>query len=323
MPGPRTTGVRKRRSQTRARIDTADGAANDVRITRENCPVCGGAATSAGVRRSRISANEFNFARCADCRYVFVRDPRVDFAALYDADYYAGRGADYTVDYLAEMADPRTVRVYEWRGITRIVGDLVALGPTTRWLDYGSGLGGLVRYVEEQIGCSIVGFEEGYAGEWTSTAGVPHIERGDLVGLAETFEVVTAIEMLEHTLDPVAVLREMRDLLRPGGLLFVTTGNAEPHRDDITRWKYTSVPDVHIGFFEPRTLATALERAGFEVLCPGRVDGLDDVIRFKVLKNLRLRRSGRLERILPWGLIGRIVDARHGVSAMPCGRRPA
>ena len=295
---------------------------NGARITREHCPVCGGPSTAVGRRRSRTSTAEFVLARCAECRYVFVRDPRVDFAVLYDADYYAGRGADYTVDYHAEMENTRTIRTYEWRGITRIVGGLVALDATTRWLDYGCGLGGLVRHVTEQVGCSIVGFDEGYAAEWMTAAGVPHAGRADLPGRAETFDVVTAVEMLEHTLDPVADLRAMHDLLKPGGVLFLTTGNAEPHARDIAQWKYTSVPDVHVGFFEPATLANALERAGFEVIWPGWIDGFDDVIRFKVLKSLRLHSTSAVEQVLPWHRIARIVDARHHVSAMPAGRRP-
>jgi len=292
------------------------------RITRDVCPVCSGVTVPVGARRSKVAAGEFSLARCAECRYVFVSNPRVDFANLYDANYYAGRGADYTVDYYAEMTDPRTVRTYEWRGITRIVGGLVELGPSTRWLDYGCGLGGLVRYVRKQVRCSITGFEEGYAGEWMRAQGVPHVGRDDLAELGETFDIVTAVEMLEHALEPVTVLREIRDLLKPGGVLFLTTGNAEPHAPDLTRWKYTSVPDVHVGFFEPATLASALERAGFEPLWPGRIGGFDDVIRFKVLKGLRVRRTSGFEQVLPWGSISRVVDARHRVSAMPAGRRP-
>jgi SAM-dependent methyltransferase len=270
-----------------------------------------------------MSELEFVFVRCVDCRYVFVRDPRTDFAALYDADYYSGRGADASIDYDAEMTDPRTVRIYEWCGIARVVTALVGCGPSIRWLDYGSGLGGLVRYIAQHVGCSIVGFEEGWAGERMAASGVPHIERADVAGLAGTFDVVTAIEMLEHTLDPIAVLSEIRNLLKPGGILFLTTGNAEPHANDLMVWPYTAVPDVHVGFFEPATLASALERAGFEVLWPGWVDGLGGVIRFKVLKALRVHRTSVVERILPWGPITRVVDVRHRVSAMPAGRRPA
>ena len=254
---------------------------------------------------------------------MFVRDPRVDFSAIYDADYYAGRGADASVDYENEMTDPRTVRKYEWRGITRIVEGLVGCGPSTQWLDYGSGLGGLVRYVGEHCQCSVFGFEDGWAGQYMAAAGVPHIRRDNIESRAGTFDVVTAVEMLEHTLDPIEVLGEIRRILRPGGTFFLTTGNAAPHTNNLLRWPYAAVPDVHVGFFEPANLAAALKRTGFEVLWPGWIDGLDDVIRFKVLKAWRVRRTSIAEQALPWRAISRVVDARYRLSSMPAGRRPA
>ena len=46
------------------------------------------------------------------------------------------------------------------------------------------------------------------------------------------------------------------------GLLFLTTRNAAPFRKRLSSWRYV-VPDVHVSFFEPTTLAVALEVAGF------------------------------------------------------------
>ena len=70
------------------------------------CPVCGGTAHWIGSRHSSLNGSIFEFDRCSDCSFAFVRHPRTDFANLYDADYYAGRGADKTIDYVAEMGDP-------------------------------------------------------------------------------------------------------------------------------------------------------------------------------------------------------------------------
>ena len=290
--------------------------------TRVNCPVCDGATLPVGTLTSKFSHRDFALLRCVVCSYAFLRDPRTDFAALYDEAYYAGKGADSLVDYASEMADPRTVRAYEWQGLTTIVGRLTALTPETRWLDYGAGLGGLVRHGRASVGCEIVGFEEGYAGERMAASGIPHVTRAELDGRDGAFDVVTAVEVIEHAIDPVAVLRDAYRVLAPGGLVYLTTGNAEPHRRDLTRWAYAGVPDVHVGFFEPATLATALDAAGFEVVWPGFVDGLDDVIRYKVLKTARIHRTSAVERALPWRSLAKVVDARHRVSAMPAGRRP-
>ena len=85
----------------------------------------------------------------------------------------------------------------------------------------------------------------------------------------------------------------MRALLRPGGLLFLTTGNAAAHRGALADWSYV-IPEIHVSFFEPRTLARAMAAAGFRPQATGFGPGHSDIIRFKVLKNLRVRTRSRV-----------------------------
>jgi hypothetical protein len=80
------------------------------------------------------------------------------------------------------------------------------------------------------------------------------------------------------------------------------------------------VPEIHVSYFTPRALSLAMRARGFEPKHEGRVAGWDQILRFKVLKNLGVRRISPLERCLPWSLIARLADARHGVSAHPVGR---
>jgi SAM-dependent methyltransferase len=287
------------------------------------CPICGGDALLVGEIVSPYSFRTFALARCSRCSYAFVLDPRTDFAELYDEKYYSGLGVDPLVDYEREMDDARTVRTYEWDGIVDIVSGLTELSRRTRWLDYGGGLGGLVRHVRDVVDCEIVGFEEGYAVERMRDRGIEHVNRAELDELDRSFDVVTAIEVLEHSVDPLEVLRDVLRVLAPGGVLFLTTGNAAPHRNRLARWSYAGVPDVHVGFFEPTTMAGALEAAGFEVLWPGFVPGFEQVIRYKVLKTARIHRRNIVERALPWGSVARMVDRRHHVTAMPAARRPS
>jgi hypothetical protein len=123
---------------------------------------------------------------------------------------------------------------------------------------------------------------------------------------------------LEHTLDPVRELRRMRDLLRPGGLLLLTTGNAQPHANQLTRWRYI-VPEIHISFFEPRTLERALAAAGFRAERRSLGPGFDEVVKFKVLKTLKIRRRSRLTDALPSSLIGPTVDRITKLREHPVG----
>lgn len=283
------------------------------------CRICGAATVDVGSKKGTLRPTEFQLRHCPACRYSFIANPWTDYAAIYSADYYAGRGADPLVDYVFELDHPEaTIRQYEWRGILRIVEALVTIGAETRWLDFGCGNGGLVRYVRAERPCHAVGFEEGWIKDEAARRGIPFVEADKLDELRGTFDVVTAIEVLEHVADPVAVLKQVRGLLKPGGLFFLTTGNARPFRDRLLSWQYVR-PEIHVSFFEPETLARALTLAGFRPEYRGYLPGFTDVIKFKVLKNLGARRLALAQKLLPWGVLSRVVNRRFQVAGHPVG----
>jgi hypothetical protein len=108
-------------------------------------------------------------------------------------------------------------------------------------------------------------------------------------------------------------MTQIAALLKPGGVFFLTTGNAEPHSEALLRWSYVH-PDAHVSYFEPRTLSELYKRVGLEPLEAGFLPGHEDIIRYKVLKTLRLRSRNAVERLLPWRTVSRIVDRRHRVT---------
>jgi SAM-dependent methyltransferase len=176
-----------------------------------------------------------------------------------------------------------------------------------------------VRHARQYRGHDCIGFDEGYIADLSREMGIPILKKDALSELKGSFDLVTAIEVIEHVIDPLSFLRQVRSLLKPGGILFLTTGNAEPWRNKLTDWSYASVPEVHVSFFEPGTLAMALETTGFRAEYRGYLPGFSAVIKFKVLKTLRRRYASAVLDLLPWDIIARVVDARHGVTRHPIG----
>jgi SAM-dependent methyltransferase len=288
-------------------------------MSTPDCKICGARTVAFGTKRGVLIDTTFEFSRCTACNFICVVNPCLDYARLYDANYYRGKGADPYVDYEYELEHPdETVRQYEWRGILDTVRLLFPDVAAARWLDYGCGNGGLVRYLRMQ-NIDAEGHDEGAIIPKARAKGIPIRTAAELDGATGRYSIITMIEVIEHLPDPLAVLRRVRGLLRPGGLLFLTTGNSAPYRDDFLRWRYVT-PDIHISYFDPDNLQQALNACGFAIEKTGHVGGWNDIIRFKVLKSLGFKRTASWQSLIPWSLAAPLIDRKVRLSDHPVGR---
>jgi 2-polyprenyl-3-methyl-5-hydroxy-6-metoxy-1,4-benzoquinol methylase len=98
------------------------------------------------------------------------------------------------------------------------------------------------------------------------------VEEIELPWPPESFDALILSEVLEHLRDPWAVLARLRDLLRPGALVFASTPNVA-HREIILmllrgRWElrsYGALDATHLRWFTPSSLRAAFEAAGYVV----------------------------------------------------------
>jgi 2-polyprenyl-3-methyl-5-hydroxy-6-metoxy-1,4-benzoquinol methylase len=82
-----------------------------------------------------------------------------------------------------------------------------------------------------------------------------------------TFDVVTLWDVLEHIPYPFDTLKQIARILRPGGILALTTINHQCINEKIlgARWRYYQPPD-HVCSFSPALLTSMLHDAQFEVI---------------------------------------------------------
>jgi 2-polyprenyl-3-methyl-5-hydroxy-6-metoxy-1,4-benzoquinol methylase/glycosyltransferase involved in cell wall biosynthesis len=77
------------------------------------------------------------------------------------------------------------------------------------------------------------------------------------------FDVVYCSEVIEHLLDPVSFLEESARILRPGGLLYLTTPNFNSLSRRLLGLEWRVFGKEHVCYFTPASLSRALRQAGF------------------------------------------------------------
>jgi SAM-dependent methyltransferase len=225
------------------------------------CPLCGTATNCILERKTgRAVPVEFTIVACSSCGHVRV-DPRIadeNLDDLYDDAYYRGHGFDATIDY---DAPPMAATLSENADIIESIAQ--AAGGSVRglrWLDVGCGTGTLLEQARER-GADVFGFDSSsYALASCERKGLPLLSRIDLGAGAGTFDIVSAIEVIEHVPDPLAFLLSLKAHVRSGGVLFVRTGNWNLVRR-LPGTPYL-MPEGHIQYFTPSVMRRLFARAG-------------------------------------------------------------
>lgn len=146
---------------------------------------------------------------------------------------------------------------------------LPAPGREASLLDIGASIGIFVEQAR-RVGWEAEGVEpSAWAAEYArKTLGQP-VRTGRLEdqGLPPgRHDVITMWEVIEHLPDPALVLDEIHRLLKPGGILALSTPDAGSLVTRLLghRWPgWKKVPE-HLFFFDRRTLRTLLRRTGFD-----------------------------------------------------------
>jgi ubiquinone/menaquinone biosynthesis C-methylase UbiE len=145
------------------------------------------------------------------------------------------------------------LRAHRWRTVENSAAYLLPhLAPGQRLLDVGCGPGTITLDLAgrvapgDVVGIDVAADVVAAAEADRARAGVERVRYavGDVYALADedaSYDVVHAHQVLQHLSDPVRALRELRRVLRPGGLLAVRDGDYggfvwSPPDPRLTRW---------------------------------------------------------------------------------------
>ena len=212
--------------------------------------------------------------KCGRCGFVFLRRQPVGegFARMYDAKYFESDyhcGHEDKPYFAAEHGESKAADLLlSW--IEREV-------PRGRVLEVG-GAGGYFLNAARQRGWQTAGVEiSDDAARFARDSLGLDVRTGTLesVGLPpSSFDVAYMGDVLEHVPEPMADLRRLYEILRPGGAV-VIVGPITIHSLDrqlglaalgvLGRTKILRQPPYHLSEFVPATLRFALATAGFRV----------------------------------------------------------
>lgn len=278
------------------------------------------------------TAATFPVAQCLDCGLVYLRERPTpqEIGAYYPAHY-----APYTTQSAAAPVVPlwktgsAVKRVStrwalaHWYGYPKVWnGGKTVASPGThqrflpryrnipffkaggRLLEFGCGTGVYLKRMQ-QLGWDVYGVEPGAAARQTAEdRGLPHVYP-DLFAQQFAdgfFDVVTAWQVIEHVHDPVAYLRELLRITKPGGQLLLSTISVRTPEAWLFRryWHNWEIPR-HLIFFTPETLTRLARKAGWADITVSHQTTPNSIIH-----SLRRWMKDRHPRWLD-GILGRVI----------------
>ena len=213
----------------------------------------------------------YDVVRCPSCGLVFRAElpDEHDLLAIYDDEYFRDHAdradrhgySDYLRDEPLHRANAR-------RRVRLLAAHLPAAGGPL--LDVGCAAGFFVDEARRAgWDASGVDVSPGMV-EWARRELEVPVVRGTFVEAEianAPLDAVTMWDYIEHSLDPRRDLEKARALLRPGGIVAISTGDVGSVAARLSgrRW-HLLTPEHHNFFFDRATLGRLLAKTGFTIL---------------------------------------------------------
>lgn len=228
------------------------------------CPLCDSMSFRPAMelkdRVMRTTGASFRLVRCSNCGLLRLQ-PQPDTATLTAA--YSG---EYT-PHLRTGVSGWAKGVLERRS-ARLLDSFLAY--PRRVLDVGSATGDLLLAIKRRGNPNVTGVETSSGAVQQARGRGLDVRQGELEDAAfeaGEFDTVLLSHTLEHVADPLAFMREVHRVLRPGGTVMLWLPNADSIECRVFGrfWIGYDAPR-HLTTFSVGTLGTLLHLCGFRIV---------------------------------------------------------
>jgi SAM-dependent methyltransferase len=240
-----------------------------------------------------ISRDGYNIVRCSKCGLVFVNLQFKDeqLQKWYTSDYYTGKWREVYKDYIGEQEQ----RIRNFRLLVTELRKYVKSG---RLLEVGCAAGFFLKAASEFFEVYGVELSE-FSSKYARKTFHYEIYTGSVLSVnlqPNYFDTVVMWDVIEHLADPRATLMQISRVLKPGGILGLSTGDISSFVAcrNLGTWKLLA-PPWHLYYYSKKTLCQFLSDLGFEVLYLG-TNGVYTYSRNKFWNNPLFRQLIRLLR---------------------------
>ena len=196
--------------------------------------------------------------KCPNCQLVFY-DKKIDAASLYTEDYF--KGGEYA-DYLA---DKEIIQ----RNFGCRIKQLRKYKDGGRLLEIGSAYGLFMEMAQPFWQVTGVEISSECAEYARNNLGLD-VKTADFLSLQDEFEsydIICMWDTVEHLAHPVRYIEKASRWLKPGGLLFLTTGDIDSRMSRFRKDKWRLIhPPTHLYYFSKNTLTRSANKAELEVI---------------------------------------------------------
>jgi SAM-dependent methyltransferase len=255
--------------------DAARLAGRRAEFVEVACPFCGATAPCQAFEKQG-----FPYQECGECASLYA-SPRPSAELLLDYALNSPAVEFWSSHFYRQTAAARREKIFlpRARQIRDVALELGHRNGCTL-ADIGAGYG-LFLQESAELGffTELLAVEpDARLAEICRAQGFPVLEEWveELSDAGPKVELATAFEVLEHVFDPARFLTSSARLLRPGGVLLVTTLAASGFDIQVLWERSRSVsPPQHLNFPTPAGLRRLAERVGLEVVrisTPGQLD---------------------------------------------------